>query len=119
MATAVHSTTARPARRQPWHRYRPEIEAMIERLIDILDVIDGDPDLEPSLAFPECQPRDLMPGGFNRGFLLDCNSSQLGWDHGRSDDREDDAGDNPEEPGAMPYLGWAEPDVVRVRRARA
>lgn len=30
---------------------RPVIEAEIERLIALLDIIDGDPDLEPSLGF--------------------------------------------------------------------
>lgn len=117
MATATLSTitpSAR-ARRRPWHQYRPQIEALVERLIDILNLIDGDADLEPSLGFPECQPRDIA-----YGFApppVDYASSQIGEDYGRADDREDDAGDGAEQPGVLLHYGEAIPETRRVRRA--
>ena len=36
--------------RQRLHALRAQIEAELERMIDLLDAIDGDPDLEPSLG---------------------------------------------------------------------
>lgn len=46
------------------HALRVKLTALIDRLIDALDAIDGDPDLEPdgsaepSLAFQEARPWD-------------------------------------------------------------
>ncbi|TDR93811.1 hypothetical protein [Enterovirga rhinocerotis] len=119
MATATLSILAPSARsrRRPWHAYRPELEALIQRLVDILDAIDGDADSEPSLGFPERQPRGIAPGFAPPP--VDYASSQIGWDYGRSDDREDDAGDNAEQPGVILHYGEAIPETRRVRRARA
>ncbi len=53
-------TRKTPARKFPkWARH--EIEDAIERLLGLLDLADGDPDLEPSLGSPN--PRYLYEGG--------------------------------------------------------
>lgn len=105
-------------RRRPWHAYRREIEATIERLIEILDAIDGDPDLEPSLASPEHYPRTTLIWAYDGEPYRDNDASQVNWARGASDDREVDDGDAPEDPEAVMVLGRAEPDSQRVRRAK-
>jgi len=39
-------------------RYHTRLSTLVERLIRILDDLDGDPDLEPSLSHPEVPSRE-------------------------------------------------------------
>lgn len=100
MATAVLTTTAPSARRRPWHAYRREIETTIDRLITILNEIDGDSDLEPSLGAIEAYPRSELvlrprrPGGYIYG---DRVGDQRRWAGGTTDDREQAGGDEREQ----------------------
>ena len=65
---------------------RRRIADRIEADIALLDMLSGDPDLEPYLSAPE----DAATSRFGR------YGSQEAWGAGSSDDREDDAGDNGE-----------------------
>lgn len=116
MASATLSTPARltRSRRRPWHAHRQEIEAIVERLINILDTIDGDPDLKPNLGAREIHP---ILGLYWQGPRWDDRAHQLAWARSVADEREVDHGDEPEEMSAVLHYGHAEPDVVRVRRA--
>jgi len=66
-------------------RIRREIEAEIERLIDWLDMIEPDPDLEPSLAAVESASQ-----------LSYGTIEQITWASGNDDDREGDEHDGRE-----------------------
>ncbi|WAJ27404.1 hypothetical protein [Antarcticirhabdus aurantiaca] len=69
---------------------RDRIAAEIERLVGMLDAIDGDTDAEPSLGWPDGELRQI--GGVSA-----------------TDDREDDAGDDREpDEDCEPILGWSE-----------
>lgn len=86
-ANAENSTVLPVTRRQ--------IEAHVDALIDLLDTLDADPDLEPSLGFTESH----------------YNPTQIGTDYSANanagDDREDEHnGAEPEEP--EPSLGWTD-----------
>jgi hypothetical protein len=75
---------------------REIIELEIERLIALLDAIDGDPDLEPSLAAPESHPSA-------HGAILPCrdnDGAQITWSAGSPLDLEDevDADDHNDNP---------------------
>ncbi|HWM48539.1 MAG TPA: hypothetical protein VNR11_16660 [Xanthobacteraceae bacterium] len=87
-------------------RIRQEAEAEIERLLDLLDQIEGDPDLEPSLASPE------MPDFVMSSFLTygdPAEFSQERWAKGGADDREDEHdGREPDEADNEPSLGAPE-----------
>lgn len=68
---------------------RPEVEDLIGGLIDLLDAMDGDADLEPSLAAPE----PVITNGWGN-----CpHSNQAHWAGGATDDQEHDAGSDREE----------------------
>lgn len=67
-------------------RLRKEAEEEIDRLLALIDRIDGDADLEPSLGAPEIRQR---PGGF----VFATDGAQLRWARGARDDREDDGDD--------------------------
>ena len=74
---------------------RHQIERHVDALIDLLDTLDGDPDLEPSLGFTDVQDRygDTQDGP---NFVANANAG---------DDREYD---DEREPGVddEPSLGW-------------
>jgi hypothetical protein len=73
---------------------RPFVEAEIERLIDLLDTLDPDPDLESTAdEEPWLGAPDARTGSWFGSSVTD---------HG--DDREEDTGDN------EPWLGAANPD---------
>ena len=74
----------------PELRSREAIEAHIDRLISLLDMIDGDPDMEPSLGSIETL---AISGAYG---VLPDSASQLGWARSGTSDREQDAGDEPE-----------------------
>ena len=77
----IPSQAERLAQRE---RIRSRMEAAIERLIETLDAMDGDPDLEPSLGSPERHPSHFA--------TLNCRySSQAMWaDGGDADEREEE-----------------------------
>ncbi|ABE62813.1 hypothetical protein Nham_2015 [Nitrobacter hamburgensis X14] len=84
------STTPKPIRRQV-------VEAQIDLLIDMLNTMDGDNDLEPSLGFSNggFRPEDQPQEGF--GFAMNANAG---------DDCEDEHdGAEPTEDGEA-SLGW-------------
>jgi hypothetical protein len=72
-----------------------------------------DADSEPSLGALENHPTTAPSGQANRpSELRDGNGNQSFWDYGgQADDREDDAGDNPEEDPAE--SGIADEDGLR------
>lgn len=76
---------ARRLPRKALRRLRKEAEAEVARLIDIIDRIDGDADLEPSLSSLEAE-------------------RQLRWAHGGRDDLEEDACDLEDGRDAEPSL---------------
>ena len=76
------STSAQDARRLAFARRR--LCDHIERLIALLDALDGDPEAEPSLGSIERQWSALISPD------RDWTTSQLGWAGGGRDDREDD-----------------------------
>lgn len=77
---------------------RKHIERAIESLLALLDTIDGDPDLEPSLGAPEVSLPDVIgfvPSRFR-------STSQEHWSDGRGDEEQEeqhDAEDDPAEAG--------------------
>lgn len=109
-----------PAER-PWRAAlarsrRAALEEWVERAIALLDALEDDPDLEPSLGAPELDPGLGLP--WQHGLRWDGGSSQVTWAAGATDDREADDADEPEEPGVLMIDGHPEPDRRRVRRAR-
>jgi len=69
-------------------RQRRLVEKTIERLVELLDEIDGDPDDEPSLGSVSCVGRLGYPHyGFARDFY---GWDQTGWAAGRRDDVEEE-----------------------------
>lgn len=97
-------------------RDRVSIATTIERLIDMLDAIDGDPDLEPYLAgtYPETEDRE--------GDTSD-DEATLGWGqgtqaalhvdtHNEAEEEDEHGGDINDEPHDWnelePMLGWNE-----------
>lgn len=104
-------------------RLRKTCEAAVEKLLQILDELGGDPDLEPSL------------GAAERATFHKWTFDQRQWADGNTDDREDARDDEEpnlgwESPGAQmrldagahdwePALGWPEHlDQTRDRRGR-
>lgn len=120
----------------PQHR-RAEIESRIEELIDLLDVLDGDPDLEPYLSDTSADDREGAeddPHGIEtrEGDTSDYEPS-CGWTHveasygkygaGQGDMEEEevnedggDINDEPHDPDPdlEHSLGWANPMGLRV-----
>jgi hypothetical protein len=70
---------AKPMTPEQVHQWRFYAEALIQQAIDILDEIDGDPDLEDS-ADDEPSLASLIGG-----------HSQICWSAGADDDREHDS----------------------------
>lgn len=66
---------------------RRKVEAAVDRLLAILDELDGDPEAEPWIGAPEmadrCHITVLAPGGGWR-------TIPLTWARGANDDREDE-----------------------------
>jgi hypothetical protein len=83
---------------------RDRIEAAIEGLLQLLDALDGDADLEPTLGAPE------MPLPDCRHYLADIfpDTSQERWAAGYGDDLELDPGDDglADEPGFVEQRGY-------------
>ena len=105
-------------------RLRQKCERAVDKLLMILDAIEDDPDLEPSLGFLE-PSRIYSHGGLDQSDIAD----------GGTDDREEDRSDHEhnlgwESPGAQlrldagtddveAALGWPEQiDQSRYRRSR-
>lgn len=102
---------------------RDVIAASIERLIDLLDAYEGDPDLEPYLAgyeggtddreddYADDEPslaaaeRHPAPSGFTYGDAAG-NHTQERWAAGVFDDREDDGDDLEPDVDAEHSNGW-------------
>lgn len=88
----AENTTPTPITRQA-------VEAQIDLLIDLLDQIEPDPDLEPSLGFsnggyrPEDQPQE-------------GNSFHSYWDAGHDHEDEHDGAEPSED--SEPSLGWTD-----------
>lgn len=91
---------------------RTRLADAIEARIALLDALDGDPDLEPSLGSLERHPNPYRSFG-------DPLTHQLDWGgQGEPDpDREQDGGDASESDECVPF-GEPEPETVRVRRAQ-
>ena len=72
---------------------RRKVEAAVDRLLAILDDLDGDPEAEPWLGSPEmptgCRGVMMVPG-------IGWRPVELRWANGANDDREQDAGDGAE-----------------------
>jgi hypothetical protein len=91
-------------------RDRSSIATTIERLIDMLDALDGDEnleetgDVEPYLGWPECGPQRLMePGRYPIGPMNDDREGEALWtDAGPQYELEEDRSDD-----EMTF-GWAE-----------
>ncbi|MBP6010624.1 MAG: hypothetical protein KBA31_00205 [Alphaproteobacteria bacterium] len=64
---------------------RDRLEAAIERAIALLDQLDGDADLEPSLGSRSCVGSTLSPLGIDP-----AQYDQRRWATGSTDDREDE-----------------------------
>lgn len=93
MAKTAHSTGAKARPHEsPSPALRRKLEAEIDRLIDLLDTFDGDPDLEPTLGAPESTMHFV---GYLRHFSceplvrhVEPVDSQTSWARGQSDDDE-------------------------------
>lgn len=68
------------------HKLRRKVEAAVDRLLAILDDLDGDPDAEPLLGSPElaaeCRCHVWTPDGARMVALM--------WGRGANDDREEE-----------------------------
>ncbi len=79
------------ADRQHVRELRRRIADRIEADLALLDALDGDPEVEPSLGSPE----PFIPQGYGFGY---CPlSDQTHWAYGNTDDQEHDAGSDREE----------------------
>lgn len=87
-------------RRRLWD-LRRAIEAELDRMIELLDALDGDPDLEPSLGAPEVLSRLCIWS------QVDTGTSQLNWARGNSEDLEDEHDGTEPDDDREPDLGWA------------
>lgn len=75
---AIHPAATR-------HQFRAQVCRLIDRLINVLDDIDGDPDLEPA-GDDEPSLSAAVP-------ILSWHGSQDDWIQGPDDDREDESED--------------------------
>jgi hypothetical protein len=100
MAEALRkpAAKARKPRPIPMRVLRFEMEEAIDRIIDILDLLDSDPDLEPSLGAPE------------------KTGAQTHWAEGDRQDREEQAEDD--DPEELRRRTGAAPRVDRRRGLR-
>lgn len=100
----IERPAPRPAaRRKPLRvtkARRAQIEAIVDRLLELLDVTDGDADLEPSLGAIERHPSSY---GWYR---TDSQGHQLAWAASGRDDREDE--DEREAEPDEAWLGWTD-----------
>lgn len=74
---------------------REQIERHVDALIDLLDTLDADPDLEPSLGFTE---NPYNPTQIGTDYAANANAG---------DDREEEDEREPSEDGE-PSLGWTD-----------
>ncbi|GGD42502.1 hypothetical protein [Aureimonas glaciei] len=102
--------------------FRAEAEVEIERLISALDLMDGDPDLEPSFndlwvkGSDECEGSDDeaslgwgIPSEYRSQEALGCHVSsfRIDLEQDAGDEAEQDAGDEGEpDEDREPLLGW-------------
>lgn len=87
-------------------KLRQRVEQAIEALLLLLDVIDGDPDLEPSLGAPEA----ALPNSLRYVGTILVGTSQERWAAGADDEEEEeehDAEDDPAELGFADRWGSA------------
>lgn len=82
--------------------HRLSISATIERLVDMLDAMEPDCDLEPTLAAPEnhCSARGWIE-------TRDRSGDQTHWAESADDDREDDDEREPDQDDEY-SLGWSD-----------
>lgn len=90
-----HIAAEHARERAALHALRDAISARIAADLVILDALDGDPDLEPSLG----APTSYVYGSLARqyGGYVYAPGDQTIWAAGSTGDGEDDAGENPEE----------------------
>jgi len=120
MATATHTTNPSITRRA--------VEQQIDALIDLLNTLDPDPDLEPSLAFTErlyniSQADPNYAANANAGDDREADDErepslgsvnptiygvQESWSAGNCDDREDEHDGAEPDVDDEPSLGWPE-----------
>lgn len=88
---------------------RARLEVLLEHLLDTthkviaeLDALDGDTDLEPSLATPERHP--------NAGRYAAADMGQLRWAQGAADDREEECEDEGAQCDDEGVCGLHDPD---------
>lgn len=79
---------------------RERIEQAIESLLALLDTIDGDADLEPSLGAPEVWLPDVV------GFVPNRfrSTSQEHWSDGRGDEEQEEQHDAEDDPAEAGYV---------------
>lgn len=101
-------------------RIRAEAEAEVERLLALLDQIDGYPDDEPSLGFIENHPKGFETRPYRFAYATDEGRQDIG--HGSDDDCEGDEHDGREPDGDAedggddePSLGWTSGEAARGR----
>lgn len=101
-------------------RIRAEAEAAVERLLALLDQIDGYPDDEPSLGFIENHPKGFETRPYRFAYATDEGRQDIG--QGADDDCEGDEHDGREpdcdsEDGGddEPSLGWTGGEAARGR----
>jgi hypothetical protein len=79
---------------------REHVEAAIESLLQLLDALDSDPDLEPSLGAPEVGLPDVI------GFVPNRfrSTTQEHWSDGRGDLEEEEQHDAEYDPAEAGYV---------------
>lgn len=110
MTTAIGSDSTRPDARALTFSVtnRQDIERAVERLIAVLDAMDGDGgDSEPSLGAPEPHPRDGV------------NMDQTFWCQGSGSDREHDPAEDGIADGDALNLVMQEFARFEARRSRS
>lgn len=76
-------------------RLRAKCERAVDRLLAVLDLIDGDPDAEPSLGFSEPLPNPRAYGALDQSHIAE----------GATDDREDEHDGRPS-PASPAIATW-------------